>query len=413
MTPVTRFFRQLTMWPQGVTLVAAGFLPIFAIVSMFPVVASVIRHFADQPDAASKVPLMVTAPGLTIALLAPFAGFFVDRFGRRRILLACTFFYGIFGTAPFLLDNLDQIFASRLLLGVCEAGILTIVNTLIADYWEDEGRRNWLFLQGVIGPFIASGVILLSGTVASIRWNGGFLVYLVAFPIFLAMLAFIYEPKKPEADKPAAPAGLARETIRTPFPYAAAATVAAMTLFSSALYYVFIVNGSIVFGEVGVTDPAEVGRMSFIPSLFVMFGALLFRLLSSRSNALQLGAFLGILGTGLAIIGLARTPSELLTGLAIQQTGAGMAVVILVAWAQTKFPFEHRGRGMGIWTGSFFFGQFLSPWAVHKLSAAFGTMQSAFVIAGCAALVVMVGALVVAVAGSARRQGQVGTVTAR
>lgn len=39
MTPVTRFFRQLTMWPQGVTLVAAGFLPIFAIVSMFPVVA--------------------------------------------------------------------------------------------------------------------------------------------------------------------------------------------------------------------------------------------------------------------------------------------------------------------------------------------------------------------------------------
>jgi MFS family permease len=397
MNPVSRFFSRLTMRPQGVTLVAAAFLPIFAIVSMFPIVASMIQHFATDPDAASKVPLMVTAPGLTIAILAPFAGYFVDKFGRRRLLLGCTLFYGLFGTAPFFLDDLDQIFATRLMLGVCEAGILTIVNTLIADYWDDTGRRDWLFLQGVVGPFLASGVILLSGTVASLRWNGGFLVYLVAVPIFFSMLAFMFEPKKTTASR-TVQAAAPSPTVSI-FPGAAAAIVAAVTLFSSALYYVFIVNGSIAFGEVGVNDPATVSRMSFLPSLFVIPGALLFRLLSNRSNAAQLAAFFGILGTGLAVIGLARTSGEMVVGLAIQQTGAGMAVPMLVAWAQTKFPFEHRGRGMGIWTGAFFFGQFSSPWIVHQLNLASGSMQGAFVISGCAALAGMIAAIAIALRG--------------
>lgn len=403
MNPVSRFFGKLSLKPQGVTLVTAAFLPIFAIVSMFPIVASMIGHFASDPDAKAKVPLMVTAPGLTIAILAPFAGFFVDRFGRRRLLLVCTFFYGLFGTAPFFLDDLDHIFVSRLLLGVSEAGILTIVNTLIADYWEDEGRRNWLFLQGVVGPFLASGVVLMSGLVASARWNGGFLVYLVAFPIFLAMLAYLYEPKAPEdrADEAGKPAPLPSvDGARSPFPFAAAAAVAAVTLFSSALYYVFIVNGSIAFGEIGVGDPAAVAKMSFLPSLFVILGALIFRLMSGRSNAAQIGVFFAILGSGLAMIGLARGPAGMIAGLCVQQTGAGMAVPMLVAWAQTKFPFEHRGRGMGLWTGAFFFGQFVSPWLVHRLNLATGTMQGAFLASGVAALL----ATLVAFGMAARRR---------
>jgi MFS family permease len=69
-----------------------------------------------------------------------------DRIGRRRLLLLCTAFYGLFGAAPLLLNDLDHIYASRLLLGVSEAGILTIVNTLIGDYWDDKGRKNWLFV---------------------------------------------------------------------------------------------------------------------------------------------------------------------------------------------------------------------------------------------------------------------------
>jgi sugar phosphate permease len=46
---------------------------------------------------------------------------------------------------------------------------------------------------------------------------------------------------------------------------------------------------------------------------------------------------------------------------------------------------------MGIWTATFFFGQFSSPLLVGLLRGALGTMQGAFLVAG---IVSAVGALV-------------------
>lgn len=378
------FFRRLTLVPQGITIVTAAFLPIFAIVSMFPAVPAIIDHFAADPDARWKVPMMVSAPGLTIALIAPFAGWFVDRIGRRPLLIGATLLYGIVGTAPFFLDSLNAVFISRLLLGVAEAAILTIVNTLIGDYWEDEGRRDWLMLQGVAGPFLASGVIALSGPATAIRWNGIFLVYLIAFPIFFAMLAWLFEPKREghtvaEIDQTSRAA--------TSFPWRPVALLGLVTLCASGLYYVFIINGGLAFREVGVTDPAALSAMTALPSLFVILGALIFRALGGRSSAVQLSAFFLLLGLGLMGIGIAATPRWMVAALVVQQTGAGMAVPSLIAWAQTKLPFEHRGRGMGAWTACFFLGQFSSPWLVHKLNDATGSMQGAFLTAGVMGLV--------------------------
>jgi len=387
---MTGFFRRLTRVPQGITIVVAAFLPIFAIVSMFPAGPGIIGHFAADPAARWKVPLTVSAPGLTIAILAPFAGYFVDRFGRRPLLLGATFLYGLVGTAPFFLDGLDALFASRLLLGVSEAAILTIVNTLIGDYWRDTGRRDWLFIQGVAGPFLATGVIFISGPATVWRWNGVFLVYAVAFPVFLAMLAFLFEPRRGGETA----AEVAAEPTGTPFPARAVALLAGVTLAASALYYVFIINGGLAFAEVGVASPDAISRLSAIPSLFVMLGALFFRLLGGRANAVQLGAFFLFLGLGLVGMGLAPDRRWMVAALVVNQIGSGMAVPSLIAWAQTKLPFEHRGRGMGIWTAAFFFGQFTSPLLVHGANLATGTMQGAFLVAGllgvAAALVALI-----------------------
>lgn len=383
MQSIANFYRSLTLKPQGFTMIVAGFLPVFAIIAMFPVVAAMIGHFKDVPDAAAKVPAMVTAPGYAIAFLAFFAGMIVDRFGRRRLLLVCTFFYGIIGTAPFFLEDLDTIFYSRFLLGVCEAGILTIVNTLIADYWDDAGRRNWLMLQGLVGPFFQPGVFFLVAAVAAIRWNGGFLVYLIAFPIFVAMYFTLFEPKQERAPAAAATPGAAAAER---FPTASALQVGALTLFASVIYYVFIVNGSIAWSEVGVNDPMAVSKATVIPAMFILAGSIVFRLVSRYSNAVQIGVLLALLGTGLAGIGLARSVPAMQLSLVIQQTGAGMAVPALIAWAQSKFSFVHRGRGMGVWTCAFFLGQAISPNIVHAVRSASGTMQGAFLTMGLAAL---------------------------
>lgn len=374
---------------QGFTVIIAGFLPIMAIVSMFPAVPAMIAHFGADPNASWKVPAMVSAPGLTIAITALFVGLMVDRFGRRRLLLGSTLLYGIFGSAPFLLESLDAIYASRLLLGLSEAAILTTLNTLIADYWDEKSRRNWLTMQGLIGPALSSVMIFFAGALTAWRWNGIFLLYLVAFPIFLAMLRYMYEPQREVA-----PARVEGETADGGIPWTVLATIGSVTLFVSVLYYVFIINGGLVWQELGVKDPGKIGRITALPSLFILVGAGVFWLLGrwQVSSRAQLFALLATLGTGLAIIGLASDWRMMILGMMVQQTGAGMGVVTLIAWAQRKLPYAHRGRGMGLWTACFFFGQFVSPLLVSLVRAQVGSMQAAFLVAG---IVGIVGAVVV------------------
>ena len=61
MNRISQFYRDLTLRPQGMTLVIAAFLPIIAIVAMGPAVPSMIQHFASDPDARKDVPAMIGA----------------------------------------------------------------------------------------------------------------------------------------------------------------------------------------------------------------------------------------------------------------------------------------------------------------------------------------------------------------
>jgi sugar phosphate permease len=232
--------------------------------------------------------------------------------------------------------------------------------------------------------------------VASVRWNGGFLVYAIAFPIFVAMYLTLFEPGANSADE----MRRADQDDGSSFPLAAAALVGALTLFSSILYYVFIVNGSIVWRELGLVDPMTVSQVTAVPAMFILAGSVLFRLVSRYANTVQIGTFLALLGLGLTGIGLARSVHATQAALVLQQTGAGMAVPALIAWSQGKFGFRHRGRGMGIWTSAFFLGQAISPIIIGLIAGRIGSMHGAFVVAGAIACLGATGALIARLAAS-------------
>lgn len=395
------YWRGLPLKPQGIVVVLAGFLPMLAIVAMGPAVPTLIAHFANDPDARAQVPALIGAPGLTMAILAPFSGLLVDKFGRRQLLLVATAFYAVFGTVPLFLETLDQIYVSRLLLGISEAVILTVVNTLIADYWDDKGRKNWLFLQSLVGPVFGGLVGLSVGEASKLQWNAVFFVYLAAIPIWAAMMIWLFEPKKAEGGE----ASAAQTVPATAFPWQSAALTALVTFFAAMLYYVFIINGALAFAEVGVTQPDRYAQLIVVPTLFFLLGAVLFRILANRNYALQLGVFFALLGAGLAAIGLAETPGAMATGVIVQQTAAGMAVPTLLAWTHSKFDFAHRGRAMGIWTAAFFLAQSQSPRLVHLLDQTTGSMQGAFLTAGIVGIVAgAVGAVIALTARKSRQE---------
>ena len=121
---------------QGIIIALTAFLPILAIVSLAPAVPTLIQHFAGVPYVETLVPLMLTAPGLVIAIAGPCTGWLADKFGRRKLLLSATLLYGICGTMP-LLSLIHISVTDRLIEGhLAEIGlILKTVQTDAAFYF--------------------------------------------------------------------------------------------------------------------------------------------------------------------------------------------------------------------------------------------------------------------------------------
>jgi MFS family permease len=297
---------------------------------------------------------------------------------------------------------LPAIFATRFGVGICEAVILTVSNTLIADYFSLDSRRKWLTLQAVAGPILATATIVGSGVLTGRQWNGGFLIYGSAFLIFAAATALVFEPQV----KRVAAATPLLEGVS--FPWRTVSTYFAVTLFSSILYYVFIVNGGTALTAVGVDSPERLGVLISIASVGVPLGALFFGWLAKIwSSTALIGGFLAFLGAGLLAIGLSHDPQTLATVAIVQQIGAGMMIPSLIFWVSQLLKPEIRGRGMGFWACAFFLGQFISPAIVGLLSSHVGGILGAFSVAGGVALAGAVAAF--SIAGATRRRMQAST----
>ena len=275
-----------------------------------------------------------------------------------------------------------------------EAIILTVTNTLIADYFEIDQRRKWLTIQGVVGPIFSTTVIALAGVLTSWVWNGAFLIYFAAFPVFAAMVLFVYEPAiRSTINEGAAEPDSAR------FPWRNALCCSCVTFFTAVLYYTFIVQGGLAYNTIGVSSPQQLGVLIAIASAGVPVGAIAFGLLSRRCPIHWLiSAYLGLIGIGMIGIGLSKFYSLMTAFALIQQIGAGMSVITLIYWITKLVPATHRGRGMGIWVCSFFAGQFVSPLVFRAAQAVAGDVLNAFVVVG------VTGTLAALVAGLVRQR---------
>jgi MFS family permease len=375
-------------WRQGWILVISGFLPVMAIIALSPTLPTLLGHFRDIPNPALMVPLLITAPSVCIALLAPSAGAIADRFGRRPLLLWSMVFYGAGGLVPFAIDNFWAVVAGRFVIGIGEAGVLTVVNTLLADYFEEQARHRWLMLQGVVGSALGTLTMASSGFLAAQGWQWPFLVYAVAIPILLASVVFLFEPAPRQKGGRPGQAAVAS----APFPYMIAFMVAGVTVLLSTIYYVQVINFSVLLKELGVSDPAKIGLSMALPSIGVPLGAVVFKLTTRFGAGAQIFLVFLCNAVGLSGIGLAPDYKVALGFAFVQQLGNGIIVPALIAWAQSKFSFEHRGRGMGWWGSSFFVGQFLSPAVVNLMRVSVGNLQAAFLAFGLIAAACAVGA---------------------
>lgn len=368
---------------QGIIIALTAFLPILAIVSLAPAVPTLIQHFAHVPYVETLVPLMLTAPGLVIAVAGPCTGWMVDKFGRRKLLLNATLLYGICGTMPLWLHSLPLIFASRIGVGLAEAVVLTIANTMLLDYFDDKKRRFWLTVQGVIGPALAVIVLASSGYLTALRWNGAFVIYSVALLLFVAMYFWMFEPQKSTHQHKH------QAAATQPFPWSRVLAVSTITFITAILYYVYTINGANAFHTLDKTSPQYIGLIMSLVSLAVPVGSLLFGLLTRYySPERVIAVTLILIGCGMVIMGLSHTLLPMGAGSILQQMGAGMAINAMIYWVGSLIPSAFIGRAMGAWSGAFFAGMFVSPIIVGLIRfKADNNILTVFIILGVVAII--------------------------
>lgn len=368
--------------PQALIIIFINMLPMMAIITLVPIVPAIIGNFKDIPNIQVFAPMVLAAPGLMVALLSPYAGYLSDKIGRRKLILIFILLYGIGGVLPFFIQSFPLLLGSRLLLGVGEAFVLTVGSALWGDYFDEDSRKKWIVVQSFTGTFLAALLLSLSGNLAANGWNYPFLVYSIAFVIFISALIFIYEPQSTQK------AQSLENKPKTKLSTSLVATLMGTTFVAAIVYFIYTLHFSLVLDTIGIKDQAKIGNYSAIVSMGAPVGALFYRLFAKKDINFQLTIMAFFFGMG--FIGTALAPNEIvvLVMAFIAQMAVGMAFPILMPWSLSKLPAEHRGRGMGFWTTSFFLGQFVSPLVLSAVRGVGGGLLNGYLIIGIICLLI-------------------------
>ncbi len=366
--------------PQLVLLLAASCMSVLGAVLIAPVLPQMQQEFAAVAGVEVLVPVVLTVPALMIGLIAPFAGFIADRFDRKRLLLVAMVGYTIFGTAPLYLSSLGAVLGSRVLVGICEAAIMTCATTLIGDYWSGEKRSRYLGLQTLVAALSATLFLGIGGALGAAGWRTPFWLYIVAILLVLPMARLLWQPARPAA-VPAVSGRLAS------VPWRLLAAPCLVTLFGGVVFYALIVELSFVLNGVGVTSTAAIGGISALMSLATAAGAVVFGRISRLSPRVLLPVEFALAAVGLVLVFATTSTAVITVGAVITGLGTGMLLPTLLTWAVNRLSFEQRGRGTGLWTGTLFIGEFLAPLVIAALGLGVGGLQPALAVLGIAAAV--------------------------
>ena len=366
---------------QALVLLFSSCLSILGAVLLAPVLPLIEDAFADTPGVSALVPITLTVPALVIGLTALVAGRVVDRFGRKRLLVGALVAYAVFGTAPLWLPTLPLIVASRALVGLTEAAIMTCCTTLLADYFHGSQRERYFGLQVVFTTISATIFFGLGGALGSASWRAPFWLYAVSLPLAALAARYVWQPEGLPRD---------RSAHLVPLPWATLRRPVIVTLVGGLIFYVLIVELSFKLDDLGVQATSTIGLVSAVASLGTATGAFLFGRLAPRGPGFTIPV--AFLFSGVGLVGLGLAPNVPLVVLAAVVTGFGNGLMLpsLLSWALVSLNLQQRGRGTGVWTSALFIGQFACPLVVLALSGAIAGLDSALLVLGAVALVAAV-----------------------
>lgn len=358
--------------PQGIVLL---FVPVFIMlgpVLISPIVGTLFQHFQGVQYAQVLVPLLLTAPAFFLAICSPVAGKIANRIGGKKVLVASLAFYGLMGAAPMVFDSLYGMLATRLLLGVAEAGIITGCMVLTAAYFNGDDRQKWISYQNIALPLAGAVLLFLVGQVSRIDWHYTFGLYGLSFLVFIAAIFVLYEPRSATVQE-TTPATTPNST-KNAVPLATKLLFVAMAIPGSLAFYAVPVKLSFVLQELGEPSPATVGKIMSMGMIFGSpVGAILARLVKSWKFSYGLALSMVMMGAGLVMLGLAEDMTTVTAAVILQQAGGGLMLVVAMTYVLAVAPVRVSGSYSGFWWLVYTLANFATPLVLTSIDVFSGS----------------------------------------
>lgn len=350
-------------------LATMGVMSGIAIVAALPLIS---HHFAGIAHIEFLSKLMLTVPSLVIAIVAPFAGMIVDRFGRLKPLFTGVVLFVIGGSSGFYLGDFYAILAGRALLGFSVALLMTASTALIGDYFDEKGRHRFMSMQGMAVGLGGIVFIISGGYLAQLGWNEPFLIYLIPLLFLPLLLKSLYEPQRLHTHTSDAEA-ISPKLL----------PVYLAGFFSMLLFYLLPTQMPyLVINELHGT-PSSIGHFVAFALLVNALTARQYARIRAKLDYVQIFVVIYLFfGTGLLVMSQVHAPEQLFFASAFMGVGFGLVLVNINAWLLSLVPPHRRGRAVGMLTMSFFLGQFFSPIFFQPFVAYAGIQGLFLMIAG-------------------------------
>lgn len=345
-----------------------------------PVLPEVYRAFADVPNARLQVDIFLSIAALFLAFAGPMMAPLARRRGKVQVLAGSLLVFALAGAASAVLPNLPSMIASRALVGIGAAGIMTTSMALLLDQVGPDERNAMIGRQAATMGAASVVGSLLGGWLADANWRFAFLPFLAGLPGAVLCLAYVKE--RGTAIQPAVAGGKTPVLVSAGWMYLLIGL--SISLFSLVLLYT-----PFRLKEIGVTSSSSKGLAIGAFLLVCSAMSLLYHRIKSRmAHASVFSCVYLFAGAGSALLYASGSFAAVVTSLVVCAVGWGLFLPNATAVLMNRVPPAARMAAAGGLGMSVYLGQFASPFLGGYFARTVGIVQT---FAGAAALLLVAG----------------------
>jgi MFS family permease len=369
----------IAIWKLKLTLLLVSGLTIMSVITISPALPGMATHFSSVERVDLIVKLVFTIPALMIAVFSPITGRLIDRHGRLKLLWFSLVLYALAGVSGYFLEDLFLILLSRAVLGIAVGISMTIVITLIADYFDGMERQKFVGLQVAfmsLGGIVFVGV---GGVLADMGWRYPFLIYLFSLFVLPLAIIFLHEP---------AVTNIGDRNIEHAKAHPIIWLLFVNTMVMWILFFLIPVQIPFYLTAIGVTSATLTGVAIALSTAFSAVSAFSYSRIKARLSFLSIfsiGYFL--MAVGYICLSFAHSYVMVILAMILAGLGVGMMIPNTNMWVMKIAPPAIRGKEIGKLTTFWFMGQFLSPIITYPILNVL-TLPSTFMLSAGVTLVI-------------------------